>query len=95
VADHGVARGTSRFLSAMDKRELLDVSTGLSGFGKPVLLLWGTADPFFKISLAERLRDVLPDARLVRVEGARAFVPLDEPDRVAEEIVAFAGAPTR
>ena len=95
LADHAVARGTARFLKAMDKRELLDVSTRLGEFGKPVLLLWGAADPFFKISLAERLHEAFADARLVRVEGARAFVPLDEPERVAEEIAAFSHSPAR
>jgi pimeloyl-ACP methyl ester carboxylesterase len=95
VADHAVARGTSRFLKAMDKRELLDVSTRLGRFGKPVLLVWGAADPFFKMTLAERLRDAFADARLVTVEGARAFVPMDAPERVAAEIAEFTHSPAR
>ncbi|HZC74076.1 MAG TPA: alpha/beta fold hydrolase [Jatrophihabitans sp.] len=95
LADPAVARGGARFMKAMDKRELLDVSTRLGAFGKPVLLLWGTADPFFKISLAERLRDTFTDARLVTVDGAKAFVPLDEPDRVAAEIAEFTHSPAR
>jgi pimeloyl-ACP methyl ester carboxylesterase len=91
--DRAIARNTARFLAAIDKRDLLDVSTRLGEFQKPVLLVWGAADPFFKFALAERLRDAFADARLVRVEGARTFVPLDDPDRIADEIGTFTRAP--
>jgi pimeloyl-ACP methyl ester carboxylesterase len=93
VADRAVARNTARFLSAVDKRDLLDVAGRLGDFRQPVLIVWGEADRFFKVSLGERLRDAFADARLVRVEGGRTFVPLDEPDRIAGEIAAFTRAP--
>jgi len=89
AADKAIARGTAQFLRGIDPRELVDVGTRLGGFDKPVLLVWGAADRFFKLSLAERLQAAFPDARLVTVDGARTFVPLDEPERVAEEICAF------
>jgi pimeloyl-ACP methyl ester carboxylesterase len=92
-ADRAIARDTARFAAAIDKRDLLDVSTRLGTFEKPVLLLWGTADPFFKYALGERLRDAFAAARLVPIDGGRTFVPLDFPDRVAGEIAAFAGTP--
>jgi pimeloyl-ACP methyl ester carboxylesterase len=87
-----IARSTARFLRAVDKRELVAIGGRLGSFDKPVLLLWGAADRFFRITLAHRLRDAFPDARLVQVDGARTFVPLDEPDRVADEISAFSAA---
>jgi hypothetical protein len=34
------------------------------------------------------LRDAFADARLVELEGCRTFVALDEPQRLADEIVA-------
>jgi pimeloyl-ACP methyl ester carboxylesterase len=55
-------------------------------------LVWGAADPFFKLAFGERLREAFADARLVTVEGGRTFVALDYPDRLAGEIAAFAGA---
>jgi pimeloyl-ACP methyl ester carboxylesterase len=76
-------------MAAVDKRDLLDVSTRLARFTKPVLILWGTADRFFKIALAERLAAAFPEAQLVRIDGARTFVPLDEPEQVADEIAGF------
>jgi pimeloyl-ACP methyl ester carboxylesterase len=93
VQNRAIAADTARFQRGVDKRELVDVGGRLNRFHKPVLLLWGTADPFFKLSLGERLQAAFTDARLVRVEGARTFVALDEPQRVAEEIAAFSTAP--
>jgi len=84
--DPGVRRDTARFLQGVRPSDLLDVTTRLDRFTKPVLLVWGNADGFFKIDFARRLRDAFPSARLVEIEGGRTFVPLDEPHRVAEEI---------
>ena len=87
-----IARSTARFFRAMDKRDLADVGDRLGSFEKPVLLLWGAADPFFKPALAHRLADAFADARLVLIDDGRTFVPLDEPDRIADEISAFSTA---
>jgi pimeloyl-ACP methyl ester carboxylesterase len=92
LADRAIAVDTARFLAQVRPGDLLDVSTRLGQFGKPVLLVWGAADPFFKLALAERLQAAFADARLVMIDGGRTFVPLDHPQRVAEEIVAFADA---
>jgi pimeloyl-ACP methyl ester carboxylesterase len=87
----GVRQDTARFMRGIRPADLLDVSTRLNLFDKPVLLVWGAADRFFKPQLARRLAAVFPDARLVEVEGGRTFLPLDEPQRVADEIrAAFA-----
>ena len=89
LTDKAIRRDTARFLGAMDRNELVEVGGRLSGFDKPVLLVWGAADPFFKLALAERLRDAFADARIVPIEDGRTFVALDFPDRVAEEISTF------
>lgn len=86
--DEGVRRDTAKFLTGIDPDDLLDVSTRLGAFTKPVTLIWGNADRFFKIEFARRLRDTFADAGLVEVEGGRTFLPLDEPQRVADEIQA-------
>jgi pimeloyl-ACP methyl ester carboxylesterase len=93
ATDKAIARNGARFMSAIDKRELVDVGSRLGQFSKPVLLVWGSADRFFKLAMAQRLHDAFADARLVQVEGARTFVPLDEPLRVADEIAAFTTMP--
>ncbi|MEP7023068.1 MAG: alpha/beta hydrolase, partial [Actinomycetota bacterium] len=88
LTSSGVRRDAARFMTAISPADLLEVSQRLGQFSKPVLLLWGTADRFFKVSFARRLQDAFPDARLVEVEGGRTFLPLDEPGRVAAEILA-------
>jgi len=96
LTDAGVRRDTARFLKGVDKKQLLDVSTRLHQFDKPVLIVWGAADRFFKVQFARRLRDTFPQARLVEVPGGRTFIPLDDPERVANEIAAafYAGIET-
>lgn len=87
--DAGIRRDTSRFLRAVDPQELLAVSNRLGAFDAPALLVWGGADPFFKVDFARRLQEQFKDARLVEVPGGRTFIPLDEPARVADEIASF------
>jgi pimeloyl-ACP methyl ester carboxylesterase len=86
LVDRGIRRDTAKFLRGVDPAQLLDVSGRFGRFSKPVVLLWGDADRFFTMELARRLRDALPDARLVEIPGGRTFFPLDEPQLLAAEI---------
>ena len=86
LEDAGVREDVARFANGVDPDELLDVSTRLGAFHGPVSLVWGQADRFFKPTFARRLREVFADARLIELEGCRTFVPLDEPQRLADEI---------
>lgn len=90
LADKGVRRDTAKFMRAVDPAELEDVSTRLRRFTKPVLLLWGDHDRFFPMDIAHRLRELFAEARLVEIPGGRLFFPLDEPQRVADEIESVA-----
>jgi pimeloyl-ACP methyl ester carboxylesterase len=87
--DKAIVRDTARFLAGIDKKDLLDVSTRLSGFPKPVRIVWGQGDRFFKPEFGRRLAAEFPHAQLVEVEGGHTFLPLDEPQRVADEIREF------
>jgi pimeloyl-ACP methyl ester carboxylesterase len=89
LTDAGVRRDTARFMRGIHPADLLDVSTRLGRFTRPVLLLWGTGDRFFPLPLARRLAAAFPDARLVEVDGGHTFLPLDAPDRIASEISTF------
>ncbi|QGZ65379.1 alpha/beta fold hydrolase [Paraburkholderia acidisoli] len=46
-----------------------DLSHELRDIRQPVLLLWGDADPYSPVAVGERLRALLPDARLHVVAG--------------------------
>ena len=56
-----------------------------------MLIAWAPEDRFFKVALGERLAATFPDARMVRIPEARTFVALDQPERLAAEIVSFVG----
>ena len=91
--DAGVRRDTSKLVSGVSPQELEEVSTRLGQFGKPVRIVWGTADTFFTIDLGRRLQKAFgTNAELVEVAGGKTFLSLDEPDRVAEEIHSFSHA---
>jgi pimeloyl-ACP methyl ester carboxylesterase len=89
-----IRRDTVRVMRGIDASHTIAAVDGLRRFDRPAIVAWGLRDKFFPVADAERLADTLPQARLVRIEEARAFVPLDAPDRVAElvaELVAEAG----
>jgi len=89
LTDPAIRRDVARFARAVDPQDLEGASRRLGNFTGSALLVWGTADRFFKPGFARRLRDTFVDARLVEIEGGRTFVPHDVPARLAEEIAAF------
>jgi pimeloyl-ACP methyl ester carboxylesterase len=86
----GVRRDTAKFLGSWRTADLADVATRLHRFDRPVLVAWAPEDRFFRIRLGQRLVETFPDARLVEIPDARTFVSLDQPERLADEIVGFA-----
>ena len=90
LRDPGVRRDLVHFLRAIDPQDTLAAAETLRHFERPALLVWGLRDRFFPLTEAERLKAVLPKARLETVENARTFVQLDAPERVAEQVVGFA-----
>jgi pimeloyl-ACP methyl ester carboxylesterase len=88
--DRGVRRDAARFTAAIDPRVTREVAERLKRFDKPVLVAWAPEDKSFKLANAERLVADLPNARLERIEDSYTFTPLDQPDRTAALISAFA-----
>lgn len=91
LTDAGVRRDVAAFARAWTGRELSGAETWLRRYARPVLVCWAPGDPFFELALAHRLVEVLPDATLVEVAGARAFVPLDRPAELAAAVVDWLG----
>lgn len=83
LRDRAVRRDLVKVLRGIDPRHTLQAAQELPGFRRPALIVWGTEDRFFPIQDAERLAARFPQARLERVEGARTFVQMDAPDRLA------------
>jgi pimeloyl-ACP methyl ester carboxylesterase len=90
LSDAGVRRDGQKFAMAMDKRHTLAAAERFASLEQPALITWGTADRFFPLEYGKRLAGDIRDARLVEIAGGRAFVPLDEPEKVANAITEFA-----
>ena len=91
LTDPGVRRDVAAFARGWRTGELTASARWLEAFARPVLLAWAPRDPFFRYDLAQRLLDTFPDATLVEFRGARTFVSLDQPDRLADELSKWAG----
>ena len=53
----------------------------------PISVVWGLDDEGFPVSHGERLVREFPNARLVRVEHAHTFVPMDDPEALTKALV--------
>ena len=97
--DERVHDDVVRFAQAIDAADLVAVGARLGRFTRPVRSRLGHRRIRTSHSSWRRASSPpSPTPRLVEVDGARTFVPLDEPERVAAEIVALsrrAGTPAR
>jgi pimeloyl-ACP methyl ester carboxylesterase len=89
--DSGVMRDTKKVTAGMNKRHTLAAAKKLQTSDIPLRLLWAPGDKFFPIKYAERLATEVPNSRLIEIENAKTFVPLDQPQRVADELADFVG----
>jgi pimeloyl-ACP methyl ester carboxylesterase len=88
--DRGVMRDLRKVTAGMNGRHTLAAAEKLRGSGLPILLAWAPGDRYFPISFAERLAGEAGNAKIVRIPDAKTFVPLDQPQLLAEEIAQFA-----
>lgn len=89
--DPDVKRDVKKVTAGMNKRYTLEAAEKLKGSELPVLLTWAPGDRFFPLKYAERLTADIPNARLVQIPDSKTFVPIDQPQRLADEIAAFVG----
>jgi pimeloyl-ACP methyl ester carboxylesterase len=95
ISDRRIREDARAFILGMDSADTIAAAEKLPGFYRPVLLAWAPEDRFFPIAHAERLAELLPDARLERIEDSRTFVSEDQPLRLAELIAGFVREPAR
>jgi pimeloyl-ACP methyl ester carboxylesterase len=87
--DPGVKHDVKKFTVGMNKRYTLEAAEKLRSSDLPILLAWAPEDRVFPLKFAERLAGEVPNARIVEIPDAATFVPLDQPERVADEIASF------
>jgi len=86
--DARIRRDLATLLRQVAKTDLIDVSTRLERFTKPVTIVWGQRDRAFKPALGRRLAALFPNCTLIEVPDARTFVSLDQPDAVIDAVAA-------
>jgi len=89
TSNSDVMHDAKKFTVGMNKRHTLAAAEKLRTSEIPIRLLWAPGDKFFPIRYAERLAGEVKDAEIVQIPGAKTFVPLDQPQRVADEIATF------
>ena len=89
IHDRAVRRDLKKVTVGMNKRHTLEAARRLGETGLPLLLAWAPGDRLFPIEYAERLAADSGNARIVEIPDSSTFVPLDQPERLAEEIAAF------
>jgi pimeloyl-ACP methyl ester carboxylesterase len=88
--DPGVRRDAKKVTAGMNKRYTLEAARRLRDSDLPMLLAWAPDDRFFPISHARRFAGEMKNARIAEIPDSKTFVPLDQPQRLADEIAAFA-----
>lgn len=84
-----IRRDTERFVRNVSKKDTLAAAERLRDFDRPVLLAWAREDKYFKVKLAERLLERLPNGRLELIDDSYTFVPIDQPERLADLVREF------
>jgi pimeloyl-ACP methyl ester carboxylesterase len=78
-----------KMLKGISPEHTLGAAQRFADYEGPVMLAWAENDKLFPISLADRLNEVLPQARRALVRGSRTFVAEDQPEQLADLIDSF------
>lgn len=84
LSNPAVAEDLRQFSLSLRTEVTVDVAARLPEFDKPTLIAWSGDDTFFELEDGWRLAEIIPNARLEVIEGARTFSMVDQPDRLAE-----------
>jgi pimeloyl-ACP methyl ester carboxylesterase len=92
LLDRAIRRDAKKMIRGISNDHTIGAARRLRDFDRPVLLAWAGEDKLFPVSLAERLKAVLPRAQLRVIPGARTFVAEDQPVELAAAIAEFCDA---
>jgi pimeloyl-ACP methyl ester carboxylesterase len=89
ASNRTVRRDGIKALRGLAPQHTLRAADKLPAFDKPALVAWNPEDRFFPFEHAQRLVEILPDARLESIDDSYTFVPEDQPERLAEAVGRF------
>jgi pimeloyl-ACP methyl ester carboxylesterase len=89
--DRRIRRDLKKVLRGIRPRYTEEAAAKLQGFGGAAHIIWSDGDKFFPREHADRLAKLL-NARVEEIGPSRTFIPLDQPQRLAESVASFARA---
>jgi pimeloyl-ACP methyl ester carboxylesterase len=78
----GDVSGLFRWARALDGIGLRDLERRMSAWELPTLILWGEADTFHPVAVAERLNAAIASSALGLVPGCGHFLPEEAPETI-------------
>lgn len=88
--DRATRRAVLRLYRATDPGEGAErMAAALRALDRPALVVWGVHDPYVPVSLAERQREVFPDAEIVYLEESGHWPFADDPHAVEDAVIPF------
>lgn len=92
LCDRAILLDTAKVMSSASSGPVQAAGRQLiTGFKRPVLFAWSPEDQVFAPADARRYCEALHDGSLALIEDAYSFTPEDQPERLAHEILRFAG----
>jgi pimeloyl-ACP methyl ester carboxylesterase len=76
------------------RRQLVAATPRLTGYWKPVLVVWAAEDRVMPIAAGRRLAASFPQSSFVEIADSRTLIPIDQPQALAGIIATFVGAAT-
>jgi pimeloyl-ACP methyl ester carboxylesterase len=89
LTSRAIRRDATKVLRGISKRYTLEAAERLAHFDRPALIAWAPEDKFFKLKCGRQLADAIPNARLETVPDSYTFMPLDQPQRLANLVRDF------
>lgn len=71
------------------KQVMADIDQGFEHWSLPTLILWGTADKWLPVSLAENFAKKLDDVKLLELEETGHYAQEDWVEKVSEAMIPF------
>jgi pimeloyl-ACP methyl ester carboxylesterase len=84
-----IRRDLTKYIRAIDKRDLIEATEQLRSFDRPALVVWAAEDRVMPPEHGQRLAELLPNARLIEIPDSYTLIPEDQPGELSRAIREF------
>ncbi len=84
-----IRRDLTKYVRAVDKRDMLEATEQLRAFDRPALVIWAAEDRVMPPEHGRRLAELLPNARLIEIPDSYTLIPEDQPGELARALRDF------